>query len=173
MSSYQVRFATIRDAPAIAEVELGALRRAMPGLLEDQASVLDKRLVFWREAIAFGEPQVQVAQAAGDDSAAVVGFVGFDRLRDKGTPPTAGEIWALFVAPAQWDHGVGLALWDAAREGLVEEGCTQVTAWLPLANVRTLRFFELAGFKRELSSARVAPVAGVKLQEIRLKRRLA
>jgi hypothetical protein len=55
----------------------------------------------------------------------------------------------------------------------VEEGCTEVTLWVPLRNERALRFFELAGFKRELGTAKTATVGGVKVEEIRLRRGLA
>ena len=58
----------------------------------------------------------------------------------------------------------------AAR--LLEEGCSEVTLWIPLCNDRALRFADLAGFKRELSSAKTATVGGVKLEEIRLRRPL-
>ena len=128
----------------------------------------ESRLSYWREAIEFSEPQVQVAVEQGK----VVGFVGFDRSRDKGTPPSTGEIWAIYVQEAQWGQGTGLALWDAAREGLIEEGCTKVTIWLPLGNERALRFHELAGFKRELASARTVPLGTMKIEEIRLQRAL-
>jgi ribosomal protein S18 acetylase RimI-like enzyme len=83
-----------------------------------------------------------------------------------------GEIWAIYVPAAHHGKGVGLALWDAAREGLMEEGCTHVSIWLPLANERVLRFHELAGFKREISTARTAPLGNIKIEEIRLKRAL-
>ena len=102
----------------------------------------------------------------------IVGFVGFDRSRDKGTPPTMGELWAIYVTPQHWGRGVGLALWDAAREGLQEEGCTHVSIWLPIANDRAMRFHELAGFKREMSSAKTVAIGSVKVEEIRLKRSL-
>jgi GNAT superfamily N-acetyltransferase len=151
MSNYEVRPATLRDAKAIAEIH-GNISQA-----------------YWREAIEFSEPQVQVALAA----AQIVGFVGFDRSRDPGTPPTTGEIWAIHVAAAHIGKGVGLALWDAAREGLLEEGCNKATLWLPLASEGALRFFELAGFKREMSSIRSVAAGAGKLEEIRLKRALA
>jgi ribosomal protein S18 acetylase RimI-like enzyme len=102
----------------------------------------------------------------------IAGFVGFDRSRDKGTPPTMGEVWAIYVHPDLWSRGVGLALWDTAREELLEEGCTQVSVWVPIANERALRFHELAGFKREMASAKTVAVAGVKVEEVRLKRSL-
>jgi GNAT superfamily N-acetyltransferase len=172
MPPIQVRPATQRDAKAIAELHNTTLRASLQGLVADDqlpAMTQDKRQAFWREAIEYSEPHVQVA-LQGD---AVVGFVGYDRSRDKGTPPTMGEIWALFASPAHWGQGVGLALWDAAREGLLEEDCTHVSVWLPLGNDRAVRFHELAGFKRELASAKTVPMGTVKIEEIRLKRALA
>jgi len=163
----QTRPATGRDADAIAAIHTAALRAVATGSPADGPAA-DRQQVFWRDAIAFGEPQLVVAC----DGDTVLGFAGFDRSRDKGTPPTMGEIWYLVVAPAHWGLGVGLALWDAARDGLLEEGCTQVSVWVGLRNERALRFHELAGFKRELSSARTTPVAGVRVEEIRLKRKL-
>ena len=65
-----------------------------------------------------------------------------------------------------------MALWDAARDGLAEEGCTNVTAWVPLRNERAIRFHELAGFKREMTTAKTAVVGSAKIEEVRLKRSL-
>ena len=163
MSSYLIRPATLRDAKAIAEIHASSSTGRAASTLG-----LDRQQVFWREAIEFGEPQLQVACEAET----VVGFVGFDRSRDKGTASTMGEIWAIHVAPAHWDRGAGLALWDAAREGLLEEGCSDVAVWIALGNERALRFHELAGFKRELSTARTVPAFGARVEEIRLKRKL-
>ncbi len=149
-SNFEVRPATRSDAEVIAKIH-GAASQA-----------------YWRNAIEYAEPQLCVALA----DAQVIGFVGFDRSRDKGTPPTTGEIWSIHVLAAQQGKGVGLTLWDAAREGLLEEGCTQVTLWLPLAAERALRFFELAGFKREMNSIKTVPLGSVKIEQIRLKRAL-
>ena len=163
MPTCLIRPATLRDARAIAEIFV-----ANAGAATGAALGVDRQQVFWREAIEFGEPQVQVA-CIGDQ---VVGFVGFDRCRDPATAPTRGEIWAIHVLPAYWDQGIGLALWDAARDGLLEEGCTDVSVWIALGNQRALRFHELAGFKRELSSARTTPAGAMRVEEIRLKRKL-
>lgn len=169
MSSYSVRPATVRDAKTIAEIHIASSRAAYKGLLPDEqlnALSAEKREQFWRDAIQFMEPQVQVAT----EGEQIVGFVGFDRSRDKGTPSTTGEIWAIYVDPAHWDKGAGVALWDAANDGLKEEGCTKVTVWVPVRNERALRFHELAGFKREMTSLKTVAVGTVKLEEIRLKR---
>lgn len=170
MSSYSVRPATTRDAKAIAEIHVATWHAAYKDLMPEeflQKATVEKRLAFWREAIEYSEPQLLVA-TDGDE---VVGFVGFDRSRDAGTKSTTGEIWAMYVAPAHWGKGAGLALWDGAREGLKEEGCTQVTLWVLLRNERALRFYEqAAGFKREMPSLKTVAFGSAKLEEIRLKR---
>lgn len=169
MSIYKVRPAVARDAKAIAEIHVNTWKEAYEGIFPasdlDNISV-EKRLKLWSEAIEFNDPQVHVAM----DDDRMVGFVAFDRSRDPKSKATTGEIWALYVLPGDWDQGAGLALWDAANEGLQDEGCTNVTAWVMLRNERALRFFELAGFKRELPTARTTPMGSVKIEEIRLKR---
>ncbi len=171
-TTFTIRPATLRDAKTIAELHVSTLREAFKSLVGNEqipAMPVQKSQALWREAIEYSEPQVQVAI----DEDKIVGFVGFDRCRDKGTPPTMGEIWAIYASPNYWSKGVGLALWDAAREGLQEEGCTHVSVWVPLANERALRFHELAGFKRDMASAKTVPMGNVKVEEIRLKRPLA
>lgn len=171
--AFRVRPATLRDAKVIAEIHNLSTKESFKSLFADSKVPLvpqEKRQAYWREAIEYSEPQVHVAL---DDDEKVVGFVGFDRSRDKGTPPTMGELWALYVNPLHWNKGVGLTLWDAAREGLQEEGCSHVSIWVPLAGERALRFFELAGFKREVSSMKTALHGHIKVEEIRLRRALA
>jgi len=166
---HSVRAATLRDAKAVFDLFAVSSVEPLKNLVSAegrQALVAARTQTYWREAIEYGEPQVHVAT----DGDQIVGFVGFDRSRDKGTPPTMGEIWAIYVLPGYWGKGVGLALWDAAREGLIEEGCTHVTVWLQLGNERALRFHELAGFKREMSSAKTVPLGDGRIEEIRLKR---
>jgi len=172
MSSYTIRPATAKDAKRITDIHARVSDEIYEALLPADAfkpQSLIEGLAFWRDAIEYAEPQVLVA-VEGDT---IIGFVGFDRSRDPGTKPVVGEIWSIMVEPTHWNSGAGLALWDAAREGLQEEGCTQVTLWLPLGNERALRFHELAGFKRELPSARTVDVNGFRLEEIRLKRSIA
>ena len=172
MSSYSVRPATIRDAKAIAQIHVTTWQAAYKDLIpEDYLSkmTLEKRHAYWSEAIEYSEPQLLVA-TEGDN---IVGFVGYDRSRDPKTRSTVGEIWAIYVLPSHWASGVGLALWDGARDGLKEEGCTQVTLWVLLANERALRFCEhAAGFKRDLTSLKTTAFGTVRLEEIRLKRAL-
>ena len=170
MPSYSVRPAAPRDAKAIAEIHVATWQAAYQGVIPDdflKAMTVEKRLAYWREAIEFSDPQILVAV----DAEKVVGFVGFDRSRDAGTKSTIGEIWALYIAPEHWRQGAGLALWDGARDGLKDEGCTQVTLWVLVDNEKALQFYEqAAGFKREMASLRTTAFGSTKLEEIRLKR---
>ena len=171
MTTHTVRPATVRDAKAIARVHASvtqAIYRDVLSIDKLSGPSMDERQSYWREAIEYSEPQVQVAI----EGEAMVGFVGFDRSRDKGTPSTTGEISALCVMPEQWQHGVGTALWDAANDGLKEEGCTKVTVWVALRDERALRFFEHAGFKREMNTIRTVSIGVAKIEEIRLRRDL-
>jgi ribosomal protein S18 acetylase RimI-like enzyme len=171
-NAIQTRLATLQDARTIAEIHIEAWQAAYTGIVPDdhlKAQTVAKRQALWTDAIKYGEPQVWVAL----DANAIVGFVGFDRSRDAKTKATMGEIWAMYAAPDYWGEGVGLALWDAAREGLVDEGCTDVSLWVLLKNERALRFYELAGFKRELNTAKTVPMGSGKVEEIRMKRTLA
>jgi len=160
----------VRDSPVGYVAFNGGTVHHLGIVPEEQLKSLsvEKRQAYWREAIEYCEPQVQVAV----EDEKIVGFVGYDRSRDEKSRPTTGEIWAIYAAPTHWDKGVGLALWDAARDGLAEEGCTNVTAWVPLRNERAIRFHELAGFKREMTTAKTAVVGSVKIGEVRLKRPL-
>jgi ribosomal protein S18 acetylase RimI-like enzyme len=171
-TTFTVRPASLRDAKAIADLHNATVCEAFKSATPNApvpVAALEKSQAYWREAIEYAEPQVLVAL----DADKIIGFVGFDRSRDKGTPPTMGEIWSIYVASSHQGEGAGLALWDAAREGLQEEGCTQVTVWIALSNDRALRFHELAGFKREPSSAKTVPVGTARVEEIRLKRTLS
>lgn len=171
-TTFTVRPASLRDAKAIADLHNATVCEAFKSATPNApvpVAALEKPQSYWREAIEYAEPQVLVAME-GDK---IIGFVGFDRSRDKGTPPNMGEIWSIYVASSYQGQGAGLALWDAAREGLQEEGCTHVSVWIALSNDRALRFHELAGFKREPSSAKTVPVGTARVEEIRLKRTLA
>jgi hypothetical protein len=98
------------------ELHNATVQDAYRGLLGDvtvPVMALDKRQAYWREAIEYAEPQVHVA-LLGER---IVGFVGFDRSRDEGTKQTMGEIWSIYVDADFVGLGVGLSLWDAAREG--------------------------------------------------------
>ena len=176
MQNITVRPATEGDVPAITAIHIRAWQMAYAGIMADEH--LDnlstaKRQAFWQDAIEYSEPQVWVAMGSTKTGEKVIGFVGFDRSRDEKSKPTTGEIWAIYVDPEHWGKGVGLVLWDTAREGMLEEEFTDATLWVLLQNERALEFYEKAGFKREMNTLKTVEVGGAKLEEIRLKRSLS
>jgi GNAT superfamily N-acetyltransferase len=170
--TYSIRPAAARDASEIALVHARASRVAYAQVAAKAADAaplkLAERESFWRDAIAFGEPLLFVALQDNH----LIGFAGFDRSRDEGSPPSTGELWAFFVDPDHWGRGAGLSLWEAARDGLVEEDFAEVTWWVPIRNERALRFGEAAGFAREDDRRRTVTFGGVALEEVRLRRAL-
>jgi hypothetical protein len=81
MITHTVRPATVRDAKAIARVHAGVTQALLRDILMmDKLSgpSIEERQAYWREAIEYSEPQVQVAI----EGETMVGFVGFDRSRD-------------------------------------------------------------------------------------------
>jgi hypothetical protein len=130
-------------------------------------SSVEKRQAYWREAIEYCEPQVQVAI----DGDKIVGFVGFDRSRDEKSRQTTGEIWAIYAAPPigtkawAWPCGMPPAtVWSKKAAPTSPAGCR--------CAMNALRFHESAGFKREMTTAKTAVIGGVKIEEVRLKRAL-
>jgi L-amino acid N-acyltransferase YncA len=169
MSLFDVRPATLRDAPVIAHIHVQAWKHAYEGLVADadlQTLSVDKRLSLWREAIEYAEPQVLVAC---DATKQVVGFIAFDRSRDPKTKSTVGEIWALYLLPEVMGQGAGSALWGAARDACEDEGFTEITAWVFAHNDRGLSFYDAMGFKREMKTLRTTPVGSTRLEELRVR----
>jgi GNAT superfamily N-acetyltransferase len=83
-----------------------------------------------------GPPSAEPRSAWRDDSAeqgevlvaldqnVVTGFARFG-----GRAGAAGELAALYVAPAHQGGGVGTALWNAVARRLSERGCTELRVW--------------------------------------------
>ena len=128
-----------------------AYKDLLPRSALDLFSV-QKRQAFWREAIDLCEPQVRVAHLDGQ----VMGFVGFDRSRDKGTPATTGGSGPSSSTPSTgtraWAWPCGMPRATACRKKAAPRSrCGPICA-----TTGPMSFFEKAGFKRDLGSARTA-----------------
>ena len=102
-----------------------------------------------------------------EDPRHIAGWISVGRSRDPEVVPTTGELWAIYVAPADWGRGAGRALWDRGRAHLSESGFLDVTVWVLKDNRRALRFYEAAGFARD-GQERPIEIGGASLPEIRL-----
>lgn len=143
----RLRQATVTDAPNIGAIHVAAWRAAYRGIFPDD--VLDglsveqwaerhrKRLVAPNPADA----HVWVAESARG----TVGFSIGGSARDTDLPPTAGEVYAIYLLPEALGRGVGRSLFAQSLSLLRASGKTEVVVWVAEANVRARRFYEVAG----------------------------
>lgn len=161
-----IELATLADARRVAQIHVQAWQVAYVGIVPDDhlASLsVDKRETMWRQAIEKRLPELLVARVAGE----VAGWVSFDASRDKGAAPGGGEIWALYVDPAQWAGGLGRALLQRAQQRLNERCFASISLWVLAANARAIRFYEAAGFALDAGSAKNFELGGRSVQELR------
>jgi GNAT superfamily N-acetyltransferase len=83
--------------------------------------------------------------------------------------PDHGELWALYVDPAQWGRGIGAALVTAARTRLFELGFRKAFLWVLAGNVRAERFYEMDGWAPD-GVSRTDSVWAVTVNEVRYQR---
>lgn len=60
-----------------------------------------------------------------------------------------GEIYAIYVDPGHWGHGVGRRLLTDAVSYLTGVGLTPVRLWVLTGNVRARRIYEEYGFRSD------------------------
>jgi ribosomal protein S18 acetylase RimI-like enzyme len=160
----QVRGATGADADAIARIQQETWRIAYAhvfpadGLAEDFIDV--ER---WRSRLVDPPPGWSTF-VIGDP---VVGFASTGPSRDEGG---VGELYAIYVLPAEWSSGKGRALLDRAEERLAAD-YDEATLWVLEDNPRARRFYERAGWIAD--GARKAEERwGVAAPEVRYRKRL-
>jgi ribosomal protein S18 acetylase RimI-like enzyme len=91
---------------------------------------------------AAGGRQLVAAAATG-----VVGWAASGSSRDADRDrPSAGEIYACYVAPEWSGYGLGGRLLRRLLTELAAEGRTEVALWVLAANERARRFYALHGF---------------------------
>lgn len=107
----------------------------------------------WRRAFESMDPTrvVHVAEIGGR----IAGFAGGGRARPGAPPGYLGEVYALYVRPAQQRQGIGRVLLKAAATGLVERGLVPIVIWTLFDNPASRAFYEalggaVIGEKREL-----------------------
>ena len=162
----RIRPAIPADAAAVAAVHVASWREAYRTILPAEYLArlsVERRQQVWRESIETGSPRLLVAEIA--DSLA--GFSAFGPCRDEGAGPDAFEIWAIYLSPAHWSHGVGRALWFGSRARMIESGARTVSLWVFPDNARAIRFYRAAGFVEEPGSLKSFELGGTEVQEIR------
>lgn len=166
-----IRKALPGDANAIAQVHIRswqeAYRDLMPAeFLKGLDATLARRESFWVRSIESGESDVWVAELDGQ----VVGWISVGASRDEeAAGANTGEVMAIYVLAKYWQAGVGLALWNAGLQFLIEQGYECLTLWVLNRNERAIRFYRKAGCLEDPGSERHLQRGGVTLEEMRYR----
>jgi GNAT superfamily N-acetyltransferase len=131
------------DALAVARVHVSSWQAAYHGLLP--AEYLDSLRPEDRAArydFSQTDPQKPYTIAA-EVEGRICGFATTMPSQD-----LAGyaELCALYLSPSFWGRGIGVALIEAARAHMLEQGFRSAALWLLRGNVRGERFYRQDGW---------------------------
>jgi GNAT superfamily N-acetyltransferase len=163
-----LRPAEPQDAVGVAGVHVRswqvAYRTLLPDDYLDQLRVEDRAETYDFASLHPRQPRTIVAVEEG----LICGFATTAPSRD---PDLAdhGELCALYVAPAQWGRGMGVALVLAARASLYELGFRKAFLWVLAGNLRGERFYRMDGWAPD-GVERTDSVWGVTVDEVRYQR---
>jgi GNAT superfamily N-acetyltransferase len=95
------------------------------------------------------EPPTGAQVMVAEESGRIVGVAGAGPARDSDLGSRAGELYALYVAPASWGGGHGTALHQEAIRHLAKGGFDRAVLWVLEGNERARRFYESRGWVDE------------------------
>jgi len=161
----------MEDAKAIAAIHVHAWQAAYQGIVPstflDSLSIEDRENR-WRTNLDQRASETWVAEEDGK----VVGWISAARTRDEDAHSTTGEVWGIYVDPAQWRRGVGGSLWHEAEAHLDAAGFLDITLWVLKENAQAIAFYESIGLVVEPDGEKAIVIGGTALLEIRLRKRL-
>jgi ribosomal protein S18 acetylase RimI-like enzyme len=145
------------DAPAIGAVFDAAVRAGwsyLGELVSEPMFTADD----WEQLVADHQPP-NLLLVAVDDTDNVVGYTAVH--------PEDGEMFLLFVRPANTGRGIGRALLAAAHDALRAAGCMEASLFVHEQNERALAVYAAAGYRPD-GSDRVSDFRGTRIRELRL-----
>ena len=164
----QIRSATADDAEGIAAVqERGwqvAYRHVYPVEELDRGGFIFAQR--WRARLE--RPPRGWATFVAELRDDIVGFVSVGPSRDE---HGLGELYALYVEPAQWSAGIGRALIERAEEQLAT-AYDDVRLWVLEQNTRARAFYEAHGWEPD-GERKAEERWGVWAPEVRYAKRLS
>jgi GNAT superfamily N-acetyltransferase len=158
-----IRFATLKDAAAIAAVHVDTWRSTYAGIVPDaylSSLSIDQRARYWQGLLSDNQRPSSILVAEMENK--VVGFAcaGPERTGDV---EHKGEIYALYLLPEHQSQGLGRGLFLAAMDCLIWSGLGSLLVWVLVDNPHR-GFYEKLGGARVRS--RVVEVGGVPLTEV-------
>lgn len=164
----RTRPATVSDAAALADIHVRTWQATYRGFVpDDYLAALDpvRWRTFWQDRLREQVPPAGTLMLEQIDGGKTVGFVSFGPSR-MGSPPGAGEIYAIYVLPQHQGGGGGRRLMAAGLAALAGGGFERAMLWVLDGNVRARRFYELDGWRadgvRERDESRGFPLDEVR-----------
>jgi GNAT superfamily N-acetyltransferase len=117
----------------------------------------------------FLERNPGVLNLVAEQDGEVVGWLCHGPYRDGEARTADAELYALYVAPDRYRHGVGRALLEESLRRCTADGHTRMFLWVLRQNSRARRFYEAAGFRSD-GVEEPFVVEGVEVPEVRYVR---
>ena len=167
---FTIRPAVVGDARVIAEIGVAGWRAAYAGTLPADFLAglkVEPRALAWRTRLEMDEEDAPswVAEAGGR----VIGYVSGGPPRDEDVPPPSAEVYAIYVMPGEWRHGVGRALLSTASADLQRRGAAMLVLWVLEANAAGRAFYEAVGWRPD-GARQLLQLGGIRIPEVRYRR---
>ncbi|MCB5909067.1 GNAT family N-acetyltransferase [Streptomyces pinistramenti] len=171
-----VRELTEDDIDAVAALRVNGWRAAYTGLMpQPYLDSMSAAEYAERHRARFRRRPPGVSELVAERAGQVIGWAAVGPARDPdlaapgGGAPVAGELLALYVAPALIGTGVGRTLLAAAEERARAAGFGLLCLWVVRGNARARRFYERAGFTPD-GAEEASDAGGVSVPELRYRR---
>ncbi|HET9257442.1 MAG TPA: GNAT family N-acetyltransferase [Pseudonocardiaceae bacterium] len=170
----EIRDAGPGDAFGIAAVHVASWQAAYHGLLPERVlaalSVADRERT-WSAILTDPPPRTAVLLSTREE--AIVGFAAVGPAGGPVTSSMAGELYAIYLRPDQWERGIGRQLHQAALDRLSALGFQHATLWVLEGNERAINFYQRNGWAADGTRRIDQELGGADLPERRLRRTLA
>lgn len=161
-----IRPAEVADADPIAAVHVASWREAyaqeLPAEYLDGLDVA-ARAQHWRDVLTSRQGTVLVAEDQGH----VLGFASFGAARDEDAPPGAQELYAIYLEPSAWGHGVARDLMRTVVGHVGEDAV--LTLWVLASNDRARHFYRRHGFQPD-GVEHLEEIGGTPVLSVRYRR---
>jgi len=168
-----IRYATRKDAQAIARIHVEAWRAGYKGIMPDEylksLSVREKTR-HWDEALAIKGPGINLVVVL---NGVISGFCVYGPARDDDlSNENAGELVALNISPDCWGKGLGTELAKKTLKSSRDYPWHSLYLWVLKENIRARRLYEQLGFSRQGREKFTTQLTGHELHEIRYVRKI-
>jgi GNAT superfamily N-acetyltransferase len=143
-----LRDARPADAARLAEIHAVSWQTAYRGVLSD--AFLDgltstSRLDWWTARLARVPPRWAILVV--EDDSDVTGFATLGHCEDDDRRVAeAGELFAMYVDPADWGRGYGRKLLLGGEARFRQTAFSNASLWVLEGNLRARRFYEVGGW---------------------------